>query len=105
MVQLDSQLNWCGTIEFANELCGQMPILDKTSNDAPHPRKSWTTSHDAPNPRKSWTKPDKMRRIPGNPGKIPEKTSQEDASLGWLLFRQAMLRPLARAISKHFAVV
>ena len=60
-----------------------MEILHKTSQDAPHLRKSWT-------------KPHKMRLIPGspgqrdvfhprksrkNPGKIPEKTSQKDALL------------------------
>ena len=61
--------------------CAPSPeILDKTSQDAPHPRKSWTkphkmspspeildkTSQDGPHPQKSGTKPHTMRPIPGN---------------------------------------
>ena len=81
--------------------CAPSPeILDKTSQDEPHPRKSWTkphktspipeildkTLHDVTHPRKSWTKPHTMRPIPGNP-EIPKKTSQKDALLVgcWLL--------------------
>ena len=50
-------------------------ILDKTLQDAPQPRKSWTKPHNmSPNPRKSQTKPHMMRPIHGS----LDKTSHDE---------------------------
>ena len=89
-----------------------LEILDKTSQDAAHPRKSRTKLH-------------KMRPIPGNPGQnltrcapspeIPENPGKKLTKrrfacwlVGcWLLvgwFRQAMQRPPEGAIKSHWDV-
>ena len=88
---MDSLINVCGTME----------ILDRTSQDAPHLRKSWTEPHKLcpipGNPGQNLTrcapspeipnKTHKMRPIPGNSGQnftrfapspeIPDKPSQD----------------------------
>ena len=103
MVQLDVLINLCGTTGFANKFvwyngnpaqnltrCAPSPkILDKTSQDAPYPRKSWT--------KRCLPSPEIPKKSRKNPGKnLTKRRFARWLLVGW--FRQARQRPPARAM-------
>ena len=116
MVQWKAYTNLCGTMEILYLCVIQWksytkfmwykynPGQKKTHKKRPIPGKGilYKTSQDEPHPRKSWTKPHKMRPIPGNPGQnltrcdpspeIPKRPSN-DNPLAWLLLVGCWLFP------------